>query len=198
LILIAAAQAGVYLIDREWTPAPAKLPDVDFDAWPLELGTWRGQAVPADQHSDVVVSGNWLYHNDAGAQISLLVGIWTEYTVVVPHSPEFCYKAVGWKPTSTKDIEVPVAGGAPITARIVFYERETERVAVLFWYQFGDKIIRSSEELRQFQQDLRGHATQLPPAIKVMLHTSAFDADSVESRMTNFASLVAAEVAKIH
>ena len=38
----------------------------------------------------------------------------------------------------------------------------------------------------------------LPPAVKVMIHTSAFDADAVEGRLKEFASLVAAKTLKIH
>ena len=197
-VLIAAAQAGVYWIDRGWTPAPASLPDYDPETWPLEMGEWHGQPIEADQTGKADICGNWLYRNNVGAQISLLVGVWDNYTVVLPHSPEYCYKAAGWKSTSVKDVEIPVPGGQPILARLVYFDRETERVAVMFWYHFGDKVLREHEELRQLQQALRGHATQLPPAIKIMLHTSAFDADQVESRLTEFASLVAAETTKIH
>jgi hypothetical protein len=197
-VLIAAAQAGVYWIDRGWTPSPASPPHYDPEAWPLEMGAWHGQPIEPDQTGGAVICGNWLYRNSVGAQISLLVGAWTNYTVVLPHSPESCYRAAGWKPMSVKDVEVPVPGGQPISARIVFYERETERVAVMFWYHFGDKVLRDNEELRHLQQGLRGKATALPPAIKIMLHTSAFDVDQVESRLTEFASLVAAETTKIH
>ncbi len=68
----------------------------------------------------------------------------------------------------------------------------------MFWYQFGDTILRENEELRRLQQTLRSRSSQLPPAVKVMIHTSAFDADAVEGRLKEFASLVAAETAKIH
>ena len=197
-LLIGGAQAGVYLIDREWTPGAASLPNFDPQAWPLELGSWHGHPIEPDQTGGAAICGNWIYSDATGAQISLLVGVWTEYTVVVPHSPESCYVAAGWRPAQVKDLEVPVPGGSPIKARLVLYERETERAAVMFWYQFGDRILRENEELRGLQQALRGHVNQLPPAIKVMLHTSAFDADQVDSRLKEFAGLVAAETLKIH
>ena len=111
VVLIAAAQAGVYLIDRGWTPAPATLPDFDLEAWPLEMGAWHGQPIEPDQDGrrchlwQLVVSQRCRHANQpAGRHLDQLYG-------GVPHTPEYCYKAAGWKSTSVKDVEVPVPGG---------------------------------------------------------------------------------------
>ncbi len=196
--LIVGTQAGVYLIDRGWTPAPARLPDFDPQQWPLVLGNWQGQSTPVELTGGAKPCGNWLYRNPTGDQVSLLIGVWDKYTVVLPHTPEYCYPAAGWKLASQKEVEVPVENQPAITARILYYERDTERVAVMFWYHFGDQILIEHEQLRSMQQVLRGKVSELPPAIKVMLHTSAFDPDAVDARLTSFASLVAARTTKIH
>lgn len=197
-VLIAATQAGVYLIDRGWTPASAILPDYDPAKWPLTLGDWQGQYVEVAQTGGANVNGNWLYRNPTGDQISLLVGVWKDYTVVLPHTPAYCYPAAGWKETSHKDVEVPVEGRGPLNVRLAFMERETDRIAVLYWYQFGDEILLEHEQLRGMQQRIRGHVTHLPPAIKVMLQTGAFDPNMAERLLVDFATLVAAQTLKFH
>lgn len=201
VVLIAGTQAGVYLIDRGWTPAPARIPAFDPAEWPLTLGEFHGEyhpSHPGDQTGGADLCGNWIYYTPTRDQVSLLISIWKDYTVVLPHTPEYCYKASGWKESSHKDVEVPVEDGPPITARIVFFERETEHIAVMFWYQFGDRALVEHEQLRNMQREIRGKVSELPPAIKVMLHTSAFDPDTVEARLTSLARLVAAGTTKIH
>lgn len=199
--IVVVMHAAVYWVDGAMTPSPAVLEGKMFADFPdvLGNGAWVGEDVVPDTTADYEEMLNRVYQNPLGEQVVLLAGLWTKYTVVVPHTPEICYPCVGWQARGSKDVTLRApTSGAPFGARLMTYEKpSTERIMVLFWYRFGDRSILDNSQLREFQRNMRGRVDRLPVATKYMLQTTASNDDQAEQRLLAFASLVLAETERI-
>lgn len=197
--IVVVMHAAVYWVDGAMTPEPTTLHAKVFDDFPTVLEHWVGEDVPPDTTADYQEMVNRIYQNPLGEQVLLLTGLWTKYTVVVPHTPEVCYPCVGWQLRGSKDLVLRgPQHGAQYDARLMTYEKpSTERIKVLFWYRFGDKSILDNNQLRQFQRNMRGRYAHLPVATKYMLQTSAANEEQAEQRLMTFASLVLAEAERV-
>ena len=51
------------------------------------------------------------------------------------HDPEVCYPAQGWQILGSRDVDVPLANGETLTAKLLDVHLGTERQAVLYWFQ---------------------------------------------------------------
>src|SRR5262249_52464491 len=51
------------------------------------------------------------------------------------HDPEVCYPAQGWQIMGARDVEVPLANGEALDAKLLDAHHGTNRRAVLYWFQ---------------------------------------------------------------
>ncbi len=59
------------------------------------------------------------------------------------HSPRNCLPGAGWIPVEAGRVEIPRAGGDPITANRYLIARGLDRKVVVYWYQSNSRTIAS-------------------------------------------------------
>jgi EpsI family protein len=175
-------------MEPEFSPVPAigpsTLPDV--------IGDFKGRDEPLDERivaatsADVVL--NRVYRNQLGDVVIVNVGVWIDYGRGIPHSPDVCYPLAGWEIANRHQLNLSTSDNRPLRVKQYVFQRDTSRIAVFCWVHLGDGVIVDSEEIRQMLQRLRQTGGNLPPLVKVMLHTSAPDIEQAESRLSRFVS----------
>jgi EpsI family protein len=131
--------AGAYLQAR---PGGAgRAPAADLAQVPLTLGDWRGIDEARFDDDTMRVLGVDEYINrryvdrEAGAVVGLYVGYYrSQRQGDAIHSPLNCLPGTGWQPVQRSRVEVPVGGGASLTASRLVVEKGAERHVVLYWY----------------------------------------------------------------
>jgi len=51
------------------------------------------------------------------------------------HDPEVCYPAQGWEIVRSRDVEVPLANGDTLHAKLLDAQKRSDRQTVLYWFQ---------------------------------------------------------------
>ena len=204
LLLIAAMflvnSGAMFVLERRFSPTVVTLPDqILHHRIPVTLGPWLGEEASLDPElfraAGAVEMVNRFYRNPMAESVALSVGIWSEETTWVPHSPVRCYSAAGWTLLDQRDIELNISRDntdEPWRARLLSYMRDEQRSMVLFWCHIGDRIFLDHRGMRGFRIALRTGAVAVRPVIKVTLTTSssATDDSRAEGRLSELAELV--------
>ena len=192
-LLIAASQVGVYALNWGTGSGEVRLPRRDLRELPLPLGNWVGEDTPVDAKLMVATGANQVvnrrYRNSAGETVHVHMGIWSEYKLAFPHTPEACYPANGWQIVNKQDSTVEIAEESTGPVRILNVEREGKRLQLLFWGHLGRELVVDRDGMRRVRRMLRGQRTW-PPFIKVLMQTSDADSERAEARLRELASLV--------
>jgi len=105
-------------------------------ALPLEIGSWRGEAVPLEATVERILRADFnlqrsYARGDESEPVWLYVGYYgTERGGRPEHTPAQCYPSAGWQIESERALdEKPLRGNEWIVAQ------QGERQLVLFWYQ---------------------------------------------------------------
>jgi EpsI family protein len=147
LILVLQASASRLMkVDEEKIGIPG-LHDI-----PLQVDRWRadnegsmGADVTAYLRPDEYILRDYI-DQQSGGTINLFVAYFKSLqNTYGPHSPRICLPGSGWLVSSSKVIQIPVAGrpeGVP--ANEFTMEQGTQHILVLYWYQ-NDRDIWSEE-----------------------------------------------------
>jgi EpsI family protein len=189
--VLVLAEVGLRTVDSATAPLPAKLPQHSLEAIPAELGAWKARDLPLDpaifKHSGAAAMLNRAYSNAIGDEIVANVGIWLGDFAGTPHSPELCYPGAGWEIVSRKHVSVPNEK-TDSPAHLITFDKSGQRLYVLYWYQYGDRVIFDASGIRAFRQSLRGTNKSMPPIVKVMLQSGNADPVIGEQQLIHLAS----------
>jgi len=194
--LIMATYGVAHLVEAALEPPEVVLPRWTFEEMPLQFGDWRG--VPTTMDPEIAVATgadrivNREYKDDRGHAVSMHTAMFKRPEVGVYHSPLNCYRAQGWQLMKGEVREnLPVSDGLTIPVSLTTWEREGERLMVVYWYQMGEHVLFGRWDLGwKIRWSLRGQP-RWPAVIKVMLQISAPEPEDAKTAILSFAEQVA-------
>lgn len=170
--LLVVTQTGVALIHRAYVPAEIAIPSQPLSSLPLQLGDWTGEDIELDERLFNAIGAhsvvNRVYRNSAGQQVSVHLALIADPTANPGHYPEVCYPTSGWGVVKRETSKVEAPGAAPVSARLMTYGQSGTQVAILFWYQLGERSFVDRDSYRAARQAYFGRR-EWPPAVKVLL-----------------------------
>jgi EpsI family protein len=200
--LVVTIQAGTTWVRQNYVPSQVRLPSRNLNALPIqlgELGAWHGENAELDPEVFNAIGAHSVLerrYRDGLQEVLVHSAVILDATSSVAHYPEVCYPANGWQIVSRKSVLLRVSGAPAVSARLLNLEREDQRIQVLFWYHLGEHSFVDRDSYRHARRAFWGEKTW-PAVIKVMLQTSADDAQRGESQLREFGKLVLAETSKM-
>ncbi|MGH9417128.1 MAG: exosortase C-terminal domain/associated protein EpsI [Terriglobales bacterium] len=157
VLLLTLAGMAVFL-----HPA-APPPSLPLGQFPMQLGSWRGQALPMTAETLTALHlhdyVNRVYFGPDQRAVGLYIAYYPRQTYGDDiHSPKHCLPGTGWQPISTGALTVLLAGRT-IQVNRYLVARGSERELILYWYQQQGRVIRSEYWSKLFQvwDGLREH-----------------------------------------
>jgi len=176
-------QSGVY---RE-----IRLPDEPLSSIPMELGNWQAKDIPFEDRlfrgvgAKEVVSRS--YTNCAtGRELTLHAALFNTFWRIAPHPPTRCYPSNGWTTLGKEEFKLNALDGTSATARLASFEKDGNRILVLYWFQFGDYVIYDTPGLNKARWEYRDDKTW-PPLVKMMIELSANKPEQARKQLKEFA-----------
>jgi EpsI family protein len=138
-----------FLILYRFSQAPNTTPlQTRLQAFPLHVVTWEGRERSLDPNVVTALGlDDWmlrLYQNESRAFVWLYIGFFGYYHFdkgSFHHSPQVCYPAQGWKLIQGELQEINIPEKEKILVNKLLVQKGTERQLVLYWYQWGDRIV---------------------------------------------------------
>jgi EpsI family protein len=138
--LCAAAILAQLAIGARETALP---PRASFALFPREIGGWQGADMPigapalAALNATDHLSVNYAKGDD-------VINVWSayyesQYSGNAAHSPLVCIPGGGWRVEDGGVTEIPVAGGAPLSASRLIISQGTDKQLVYFWFVEGGR-----------------------------------------------------------
>ena len=129
------------------------LPETSLETMPRQLGSWSwdGKETEVDDRlfrvigADEVVSRE--YTNSVGKKLTVHAAVFGDYFRGVPHPPTVCYPSSGWVQTERKEVVIEAPGVPPAATQVITYDKEGNRVLVMFWFQLGDQVFVDDQGL---------------------------------------------------
>jgi EpsI family protein len=189
IIIVALIILAVYLVatylQAALDPPEVEMPDWTFKQLPIQLGDWRGEDKETDKKIFIATGAtivvDRLYQDAAGHGIIMHTGFFKDPAAGVYHSPMNCYRSNGWALKSQGTEKVQITDNKTLEVSFTTWERERDRVYVVFWYQLGEHLLYGRSDLGfKVRWALRGQP-QWPVLIKVMLQIPA-PAESEEAK----------------
>jgi len=195
LAMIVAAEVAIRAMGNSFMSAPAARPRKSLSEFPKSLGGWTASEHELDADlfhgTGAAEMVNWEYRNTNGDAIDASVGTWLTYDVAIPHKPEICYPAAGWEIVDRQVVQVPLDGNHSFHAKLITFEKSAQRIAVMYWVQFGDEIAVDDEDVRHILQRSMHAGKPHPTAVKCTLQIGAPRLDMARDRLVKFAAMVA-------
>ena len=189
-ILVAVGPGGIYIIRERITPAQTRPLKQELREMPAQLGLWTGEQAGVDPEvfrvSRYDSSVDREYKNPEGDLVLLHVASRRKIDLRFMHHPTICYPAAGYEIVDEESFQPQVLDHPSLPDRLLTVERDGQRAYVLYWYQMGGRVFFKSDGRRRAIWDLR-FSKSWPPQIKVMLQTSAADADEARARLESIA-----------
>jgi EpsI family protein len=189
---LAAFQGAVLWIQHGYMMGAIEPPKCSPRDLPVQLGEWKGEDTTTDPRLtgalQALASVDRIYRDRAGNAVYMHF-VWTDDYIRI-HLPQQCYREAGWKQTDESGISIPVRGDLTIPARLLTFERDEERIRLLYWFQLGDRFFFDRRGQRLARQQLCWGRTTWPPLVKVMLQTSDADPAQAEARLRDVARLL--------
>jgi len=138
-LCIAAILAQI-AIGARGNPLP---PRTEFALFPRQIGAWQGADMPID--------GSALAALNATDHLSVnfvrgteVVNVWSayyesQYSGNAAHSPLVCIPGGGWRVEDGGIAEIPIAGGAVLSASRLIIGQGTDKQLVYFWFVEGGR-----------------------------------------------------------
>ena len=148
LVCLLLTAAAVIRADRQ-ERVPLREP---FTAFPMNMATWRGVAMPplTEQVEKVLGADDYLtraYYTPERQGVGLFIGYWqSQKQGDTIHSPLNCLPGAGWEPVSNTKLSFKdprKTDGTEITVNRVMIQKGTERQLVLYWYQSHGRVVAS-------------------------------------------------------
>lgn len=189
--IIGLVQLGAYQVRAMLEPADIVLPDWNIEELPLEFRGWIGEASELDERlfrrigADAVADR--MYENRQGTAVSAHTALFTDFNEAIGvHLPERCYRAAGWDQRSAETRTLTGEGFPDTTVEISVWQREGQRVSVLYWYQLGEHDVLGRYDLSRARMALAG-TDPWPAMVKVMLQTTTDQRQAAELRLFDIA-----------
>ncbi|MGA2030840.1 MAG: exosortase C-terminal domain/associated protein EpsI, partial [Thermoguttaceae bacterium] len=129
------------------------------------------------------------YQDSNGHAISMHLALFDDPDRGVYHSPTNCYRAQGWARLGGRDVSLQVPGRPTIQVRLSTWQREGDKILVLYWYELGENVLFERIDMGAVRWKMRGRATW-PPMVKVLLQTSAAEAGLAQSQLLQIAAQI--------
>jgi len=149
VVVLAAAQ---FARRSDAIPIPLQRP---FDAFPLQLATWRGEEGPSVEPEVAKELGaddylNRTYVDPSGAAVALWVAFYgSQRQGDAIHSPLNCLPGTGWTPIAHSRPMVHV-GNARFAVNRYVVEKRGERQLVTYWFQGRGRTVASEYANKAF------------------------------------------------
>ncbi len=196
--VLLAIYGAVFMVQSRGIPASCAPAEMNLEDLPLTLGEWKGRVAAAIDPEvfnklDALVAFDRVYSDNQGRNVSFHTALFdssfhlnlSSLTTFV-HPPEWCYPGSGWQITDNKIVSLDKVGASGNLARLLTVERKGETAYVLYWYQIDGHAYCSGERQKELMLAWRGRPER-SPIIKVMLQTSAANADDAEKIFTSIA-----------
>ena len=161
-----------FLLQAAAQPPEIELPDWSLQELPYQLGTWHGEDTEMDPKiaaaTGAKVITNRLYRNEAGHMVSLHSAMFEDPAEGTYHSPLNCYRSSGWKKLTETKEDVKIADDLTITVCMTSWEKEGEKVIVVYWYQLGEHLLYGRWDLGTVRWSMRG-MEKWPILVKAMV-----------------------------
>jgi EpsI family protein len=192
-VLVGLLATLAYAFPR-WLSPEIRPPDRDITEIPRQFGSW--QDVEVDEMDpkikeillrDADVIEDRHYADEKNNIVSLHMAVFTKLDDGIRHSPFNCYRGQGWRELNRADVMLPVSDKS-IRVSLTTWERDGQRVMVMYWYQFGEHILFDRLDLGKARLKMRGKKTW-PAMVKVLLQTSASDQVLAKRRIEDIAGM---------
>jgi EpsI family protein len=184
-----------WLVKLETEPPPVEVPDWSLRALPIQLGEWHGKEEALDPkvfaatNADVVV--NRKYQDGGGHEVSLHTAMFQDHNAGVYHSPLNCYRSAGWKLVSETSETVEVAEDLTIKVNMASWEREQDKVLVVYWYELGGHVLYSRRDLGILRLTAMRGQPKWPVLFKMMVQGPVTDLETSKTLVLDFVSQLA-------
>ncbi len=188
-VILLAFQVGTWAFANFGMPTETREPNFSLNEIPLQLGDWKGEDRPLQPHLARFLSAedsiSRMCRNSLGETVAVHCAVWAGYTRY-PHSPYDCYGMSGYTFLADEMIDVPLTNEHSLPAHMLTVSRDDQIQFVLFWFEFGEHIAYSQNELRSVRYAYRG-AKLWPLTIKFMLSTSEQDREKAVANLKDVA-----------
>jgi EpsI family protein len=200
LFIAALALLGIYagarwVRDRGIPTEPAPL-EMKAEDLPRTFGDWKGEdaALDPEMFTNIgcTMAIDRMYKDRGGRAVTVHLAVFERLPygpAGPPHLPEVCYPGAGWRLGEPKSVSLDQGDARGNVAKLLPVERQHEAAYVLYWYQMDGEAYYDGNSQRRHVLACRGRAF-LPPIVKVMLQTSAANADEAEKTLKSFAGEV--------
>lgn len=188
-VLIVAPLLVVVHLCMQWVPnkfqdVTVESPTFDVEELPMQLGEWAGQDVELDPRLFAALNArsalNRVYQPKQGDPASVHVALWDEGMPSTQHIPTLCYANSGWTMEGDpKIVDMPDSSGQ---AMLIIFNRESARVAILYWYQLGEAMFLDHDGARSATRGVWTSSTR-PPVVKVLLQVPGNDLEEAEKQL---------------
>jgi len=182
------------LVQIQTEPPEVELPSWTFRDMPMQLEKWHGEDTKLDPEiaaatgAEVIVDR--LYRSDVGAVVSMHTAMFKDPGEGVSHAPTNCYRTNGWNLAKDTREEIKIADDRTITVACTRWEKSSETVYVVYWYQLGDNVIYDRVGLGNLRWKMPGKE-KWPVNIKVMLQVSLDDPEESKAAILDLAQKIA-------
>jgi len=191
------AVAGIVLVVSgvgKFLQLAVEPPEVEKPKWslrdlPIQLGGWHGEDTELDPKlvvatgADVIV--NRVYRDEAGHGVSMHTATFLDPAEGIYHNPLNCYFASGWRKIDSARENVKVAEDLSIPVSLTTWEKEGEKILVMYWFQLGQHVLYERFDLGKIRWGMRGRPTW-PVLVKVMAQISMADAEETKTAGLGF------------
>jgi len=176
------------------TSAAVVMPDWDLGDLPLQLGEWRGEEAELVDPRLFRATGaekivNRVYRNSVGNTASLHAAIFKNLDIGAEHTPRNCYRNAGWKKIEDVPLQLQAENKPGISVRSTIWEREGERILVIFWYQLGEHTLFSRMDLGALRWEMAGRESW-PAMIKILLQIPLSENTPAKDQLKNVAESI--------
>lgn len=197
-VILAAVHLGIHFMMSEAGAMPeTPVLERDVSELPDHLGKWIGEDVATDPRifarSEAACIVDRQYRDPPGNSIIVHVSAYPRIDLELPHRPEECYQANGYRIEAEKDMTLEVGDRPAVTARLLTMERDGNWLYVLYWWQFGDRTVCTRDAMRKAAWETP-RDKPWPPTVKVMLQASATSGQAAEERLRSIAEPILAWV----
>lgn len=182
-LFIVAAMAvviaiGTYAVRGGMKPRKVDMPAKDFHTMPLQIGSWQGSDVKdldplifAAEGAATVVERSY---RDGPRVISLHTAVFENPDTGIYHSPINCYRSKAWQKVKDTKMALNVGGPEPVEVSYTTWEKDGQRVLVLYWFKLGEHFLFDRFEMGAVRWKMRGQQSW-PALIKVLMQANVTD-----------------------
>lgn len=193
--LILVIYGGNRLAKFATQPPEVEMPNWTFNELPKELGNWIGVEKKLDEKiapaTDAKIIVERSFRDKLDHAIELHTAMIENPSLGICHNPQICYLYNGWTSKLKQFETVQISPDKTIPVYVGLWEKEGEKVWVVYWYQLGPNVLFDRYDMGiRVRKSLAGKP-KWPALIKVMLQTPALDTEDSKAMLLEFASMIA-------